>query len=86
MHHINGNWWFLIVLFFELNVQYLMIGYPSLSNMFVTTPITLGMHLTAVGLALGALGVGAGAKRIPIELLEMIPRIEEEEKEDSIQA
>lgn len=82
--HLNGNWWFVIILLFELNVQFLMIGYPNLSGMFVTTPITLGMHLTALGFALGALGVGALSKAIPVENLEFLPKIEEEETENSI--
>lgn len=71
---------------FELNVQYFMIGYPSLSSLFMTTPITLGMHFTAVGLGLGALGVGAGAKFIPIEHFELVPKIEEAETEGSFQS
>jgi len=86
VNHLNGNWWFSIILLFELNLQFFMVGYPALSSMFMTTPITLGMHLTALGFALGALGVGAASKTVPVEHLEFLPRIEEEESENSLQA
>jgi len=80
--NIHGNWWFLIIFLFELNVQFLLVGYGF--DVFTTTPLTLGMHITAVCLGLGSLLVGVGVKFIPSEYLEKIPKVKEELTDDNI--
>lgn len=67
MDNLFGNWWLIIIVLGELNAQFLMIGYPTLGLIFVTTPLTLGMHLTAFLLGLSVLGVSAAVKASPFE-------------------
>lgn len=56
--NIFGNYWFLIVVLAELNIQIALIGFPVIGVVFSTTPLTLAMQLTAIGCALGSLLVG----------------------------
>lgn len=76
--NIQGNWWFVIVLLFEFNVQYLLVGYTGLGYVFTTTPLTLAMHLTAFGLGLGSLAVGALAKLLPPTWTDALPKVRDE--------
>ena len=78
------NWWFLIVFLAELNIQCLMVGYADLGSIFQTTPLTLGMHLTALGLGIGSLGVAAIAKSTGDKLLSIYPTLEEKEQEGKL--
>ena len=82
--HISHNWWFLIALLIELNVQYAMISYPAINLLFMTTPLTLGMHLTAFLLGAGSLLVAYGVKKTPFKWTEKIPKFEEKETETSL--
>lgn len=84
LKNITRNWWFLIVLFFEVNMQFILVGYANLGYVFTTTPLTLCMHLTALGFGLGSLVIEALAKKIPIEVVAKLPKIQEEEAEDSL--
>ena len=81
---IHHNWWFLIVLLVELNVQYIMVSYPAICLLFMTTPLTFGMHLTAFILGLGSMAVCIGVKHTPFEWTKQIPSIEEKETEQSL--
>ena len=56
--NIFDNYWFVIIVLAELNVQIAITSYPSLCQIFNTTPITFGMHMTALGCATGSLVVG----------------------------
>lgn len=76
---IHRNWWFLIVLLGELNLQYFMVGYELAGKLFTTTPLTFGMHLTAVLLGLGTWGVCALMKVTPPSLLKKMPVFGEDE-------
>lgn len=78
---IHRNWWFLIVFLAEINLQFLMVGYSGSGKLFMTTPITLGMHLTAFFLGLGSLAVAAIVKKTPNKWLEMFPQLNESEEE-----
>ena len=57
---IHHNWWFLIVLLSELNLQLIMVSYPTFQIFFMTTPITLWMHFTAIMFGFGSLLVAFG--------------------------
>jgi len=70
---IFSNWWFLIILLAELNLQYFMVQYSGVGVVFMTTPLTLGMHMTALLLGLGSLGVAAAVKFTPEKLLKKFP-------------
>jgi hypothetical protein len=76
LHH---NWWFLIILLAEVNIQYLMVGYNSVGMLFTTTPITLGMHLTAVLLGLGSWGICALTKLTGERLVLAMPLFGEDQ-------
>ena len=75
------NWWFLIIWFAELNMQIFMVGYAGFGKVFQTTPLTLGMHITALVLGLGSLGVSAIVKKTPEDLLKYFPELAENEEE-----
>ena len=60
--NMTANWWFLIILLFEINFQYFLVGYTSFGYLFTTTPLTLNMHLAALGFGLGSLVIGALVK------------------------
>ena len=77
---IFDNWWFLIILLFELNFQYLMVQYPAFSNIFITTPLTLNMHITTLCLGLGSWLVMVGVKFTPEKFLKKMPVMGEDEK------
>ena len=74
---ITGNWWFLIVLLFELNLQYFMVSVPQICLFFLTTPLTFSMHLTAFLLGCGSLLVALVVKKTPFNWTEKLPKIEE---------
>jgi len=76
---IHHNWWFLIIVFAELNIQYFMVGYSVFGKLFTTTPITFGMHLTAILLGLGAWGVAALTKLTPERLVFAMPLFGEDQ-------
>ena len=66
--NIFANWWFLIVVFAELNFQYAIVSYPVLKEMFGCAKITPGMHVTAWLCGIGSLGIGALSKLLPFEV------------------
>lgn len=63
--YLYHNWWFLIVMLGELNLQILLVSYPTVCLFFMTTPLTWQMHLTACLLGLGSLAVAYFAKKTP---------------------
>lgn len=77
--YIHHNLWFLIIVLAELLVEFFMIGgFPEwVSRMFQTTPLTAGMHWTALALGLGSLLVELIAKKTPDSWLEKIPDVNE---------
>ena len=75
-----NNLWFWIIFLAELNIQFLMIGYPDLGKLFTTVPLTLGMHMTAVGLALGSWIVAAIMKATGKKLLAIMPEFGEDQE------
>ena len=75
------NWWFLIIWFAELNMQIFMVGYADFGKIFQTTPLTLGMHITALVLGLGSIGVAAIVKKTPEDLLKYFPELNESAEE-----
>lgn len=75
-----NNLWFWIIFLAELNVQFLMIGYPDLGKLFTTVPLTLGMHMTAVGLALGSWIIAAIMKSTGKKLLAIMPEFGEDQE------
>lgn len=75
------NLWFWIVLLAELNVQFLMVGYSGFfATLFRSTPLTLGMHFTAVGLGLGSWLLAAAMKLTGKKLLNSMPEFGEDRK------
>ena len=80
-HQPFQNFWFWIVLFAELNVQFLMVGYPRVGKLFTTTPITFGMHMTAVGLGLGSWALAAIMKLTGKKFVEAMPVMGESEED-----
>ena len=74
---LYSNWWFLIILLFELNVQVAIAGYPSVGKIFGTTPLTFAMHMTAIGAGLFTFVVAAIAKATPDSWLESFPKVPE---------
>lgn len=75
-----ANFWFWIVLFAEFNVQMIMVGYGGfLGTLFTTTPITFGMHITAVMFGLGSWGVSCIAKASGSKLVHSMPEFGEDE-------
>ena len=79
--NIHHNWWFLIIWLAEVNMQFLMVGYSRFGTIFSTTPITLGMHLTALGCGLGSWAVGAIVRKTPYEWTSIFPQLDENEDE-----
>ena len=65
--HIFGNYWFLIIVLAELNIQVAMTGYPWICIIFGTTPMTFEMQMTALGCAIGSLLVGLFTKLTPFD-------------------
>jgi len=77
---IHRNWWFLIILIGEINLQLAMVQYPSMGYIFMTTPLTWGMHLTAFLLGASTLGVAALVKLTPEKLLLKFPQLDESDE------
>ena len=77
--NIHHNWWFLIIWLAEVNMQFLMVGYSAFGVIFSTTPLTLGMHLTALGCGLGAWAVGAIVRKTPYDWTRIFPQLDENE-------
>ena len=76
---IFSNWWFLIIVLVELNVQFFMVGYGgAIGSLFQTTPISFGMHLTAVLLGVGSWIIGAAVKKTPPAWLKIFPSLTED--------
>jgi len=73
-----ANFWFWIVFFAELNVQFFMIGYKAIGNFFNTTPLSFSMHMTALGLALGSWAVCALIKLTGPKLIAAMPEFGED--------
>ena len=76
---IHHNWWFLIVLLAELNIQFFMVGYQGVGLLFQTTPLTFGMHLTAFLIGLSVWGVAALIKLTPDKLVHSMPEFGEDQ-------
>lgn len=75
-----NNFWFWIIFFGELNVQMIMVGYAWLGVFFTTTPLTFGMHMTAVGLGIGSWAVCALTKLTGDKTINAMPEFGEDEK------
>ena len=78
---IHHNWWFLIVLGIELNLQFFMIGYPFAGIIFSTTTLTLGMQITAVSVGAGSWLVALLVKMTPYRWVSIFPEMSEDETE-----
>jgi len=63
-----------------------MVAYSGLGMIFVTTPLTISMHGTAVLFGIGSLAVGAAVKKTPKEWLELFPSLNESKDEASFGA
>lgn len=74
-----NNFWFWIIFFGELNVQFIMVGYKAMGIFFATTPLTFGMHLTAVLLGLGTWGICAITKVTGDKMVDAMPEFGEDE-------
>ena len=74
-----NNMWFWIIFLLELNIQFLMIGYPGLGKTLSTVPLTTGMHFTAMGLALGSWAIAAIMKVSGKKLLNSMPEFGEDQ-------
>lgn len=73
-----SNFWYWIVFFGELNLQFFMVGYGGvLGGIFQTTPLTFGMHMTAVGFGIGAWALAAIMKTTGIKTLNCMPEFGE---------
>ena len=57
-----------------------MVGYPRVGKLFTTTPITFGMHMTAVGLGLGSWALAAIMKVTGKKFVEAMPTFGEGEE------
>ena len=73
-----SNQWFWIVFFFELNVQFLIVGYRGTGLFFGTTPLNFSMHLTALLLGLGSMAVCAIVKLMGPKTIHMMPELGED--------
>lgn len=67
-----------------MNIQFFLVGYPITGLVFTTTPITAGMHVTALLLGLGSLAIAAIAKTTPYEWTSKFPVIKEEADDNSM--
>lgn len=63
----------------ECNVTFFMIGYPSVSTFFNTTPLFVSMHFTALGLGLGSWAVCALTKLTGPKLISKMPLFGEDQ-------
>ena len=65
----------------ELNVQCLMVGYSGpLATLFRSTPLTFGMHMTAVMLGLGSWLLAALMKLTGKKIINCMPEFGEDIK------
>ena len=75
------NFWYWIVFFGELNLQFVMVGYGGvLGAIFQTTPMTFGMHMTAIAFGIGSWILAAIIKTTGIKLLNCMPEFGEGEE------
>lgn len=74
------NWWFLIILLVEINLQLIMVQYSGTGLIFITTPLTFGQNLTAILIGAGSLLVALGVKFLPERFLKKLPVISEDER------
>ena len=75
------NLWFWIVLFAELNIQFLMTSYSGFfGTLFRSTPMSLGLHMTAIGLGLGSWLLAALMKLTGKKMINMMPEFGEDAK------
>ena len=75
-----NNFWFWIIFFAELNVQFLMVGYDFTGTLFNTTPLTFGQHMTAIGLGLGTWAVAALTRLTGPKFINAMPEFGEDEQ------
>ena len=76
-----SNFWFWIVFFGELNLQFFMVGYGGiLGGIFQTTPMSFGMHMTAVGFGIGSWALAAAMKTTGLKFLNCMPEFGEGEE------
>jgi len=62
---ICNNFWFLLIILVEVNIQYAAISFEWLCFVFGTTPITWQMQVTALCCGLGTLVISALVKLTP---------------------
>ena len=75
------NFWYWIIFFGELNLQFFMVGYGGvLGAIFQTTPMTFGMHMTAVAFGFGSWILAAIMKTTGIKMLNCMPEFGEGEE------
>ena len=77
---IFDNWWFLIILLVEINLQLIMVQWEGTGLIFITTPLTGGQNLTAILLGAGSLLVALGVKFVPERFLKKLPVFAEDER------
>lgn len=75
-----SNLWFWIIFFAELNIQYTMVGYVITGRFFNTTPMTTGMHFTALGLGLGSWAISALVKLSGDKVTNAMPQFGEDKE------
>ena len=76
-----SNFWYWIVFFGELNLQFFMVGYGGIFGaIFQTTPMSFAMHMTAVGFGIGSWILAAIMKTTGNKLLECMPEFGEGEE------
>jgi hypothetical protein len=56
-----------------------MVGYKGIGYLFTTTPLTFGMHMTAIGFGLGSWALAAIMKTTGIKLLNIMPEFGEDQ-------
>merc|ERR1712045_317303 len=76
-----SNFWYWIVFFGELNLQFFMVGYGGIFGaIFQTTQMSFAMHMTAVGFGIGSWILAAIMKTTGSKLLECMPEFGEGEE------
>jgi len=55
-----------------------MVGYSWTGTLFTTTPLTFGMHMTAIGFGIGAWALAAIMKTTGVKLLNIMPEFGED--------
>lgn len=75
------NFWYWIIFFGEMNLQFFMVGYGGLLGaIFQTTPMTFGMHMTALSFGLGSWILAAIMKFTGAKMLRCMPEFGEGEE------